>query len=49
MSEIESRFVKRGLWTNLDQGPVMGRVITIDTKTGTIITAMLAVLATLGK
>jgi hypothetical protein len=67
MSELDSLFVKRGVWfvllrilpcldvyanlsirTNLDQGSVMGRTITIDTTTGNLVVALLAVLSTLG-
>lgn len=48
MSELQSRFVKRGLWVDHSEGPIMGRTITTDTKTGTILIALLAVLASLG-
>ncbi|KAF2020984.1 hypothetical protein BU24DRAFT_487495 [Aaosphaeria arxii CBS 175.79] len=48
MSELEDRFVRRGLWTNIDKGPVMGRTITTDTRSGTFIIALLAVFTTLG-
>jgi hypothetical protein len=46
MSEVDDRFVKRGLWTNWSQGPIMGKTITTDARTGTILIAMLAVLVT---
>lgn len=46
--EVEPRFIKHGVWTNLDQGPVLGQTITTDTKTGNLIVALLAVLSTLG-
>jgi hypothetical protein len=49
MSEVDSRFVKQGLWTNLEQGEVMGKTITTKTQTGIIIIAILAVIATVGK
>jgi hypothetical protein len=49
MAEVDSRFVKQGLWTNLNQGEVMGKTITTEPQTGIIIIAMLAVIATLGK
>jgi hypothetical protein len=49
MSEVDGRYVKRGLWTNLDQGPVLGKVITTDTETGMIVIALLAILSALGK
>ncbi|KAH7076744.1 hypothetical protein BKA63DRAFT_288712 [Paraphoma chrysanthemicola] len=46
--EIESRFVKRGLWTNIEHGSVMGKTITTDTRTGNLVVAVLAVVSTLG-
>jgi hypothetical protein len=49
MSEVDGRFVKRGIWTNLDQGTVMGATITTDSTTGTIIIALMAILSTMGK
>ncbi|KAF2470133.1 uncharacterized protein BDR25DRAFT_370147 [Lindgomyces ingoldianus] len=45
MADLEARFVKRGLWTNIEQGPLMGKTITTDIKTGTIVVALLAVLS----
>ncbi|KAF2110744.1 hypothetical protein BDV96DRAFT_650847 [Lophiotrema nucula] len=48
MSEIETSLVKRGKWTNLQQGPVMGQTITTDAQTGTLIIALLAVFTSLG-
>jgi hypothetical protein len=48
MSEVDAQFVKRGLWTNLDQGAVMGKTITTDTGTGVLVVAILAILSTLG-
>ncbi|KAF2015277.1 hypothetical protein BU24DRAFT_450022 [Aaosphaeria arxii CBS 175.79] len=48
MSELEPRYVKTGLWTNVGRGPVMGRTITVDTQTGAIIVAVLAISSTLG-
>ncbi|KAF2018268.1 hypothetical protein BU24DRAFT_390046 [Aaosphaeria arxii CBS 175.79] len=47
MSELDSQYVKRGAWTNLAEGPVMGRTITTDTRTGTVVVALLAVLSAL--
>ena len=49
MSEIDDRFVKRGQWTNVQEGSVLGQTITTDTRTGIIIVALLAVLSTIGK
>tara|TARA_R110002003_G_scaffold118_2_gene10535 strand:+ start:4424 stop:4603 length:180 start_codon:yes stop_codon:yes gene_type:complete len=49
MSEVDGRFIKRGLWTNVDQGSVMGKTITTDSTSGAIIIAMMAVLSTVGK
>ncbi|KAF2277918.1 uncharacterized protein EI97DRAFT_415680 [Westerdykella ornata] len=48
MSELESRFVKRGYWVNLAQGPVMGQTITTDARTGAIVVAILAIVTALG-
>lgn len=48
MSELDSRFVKRGLWTRVDdQGPLTGRTITADVQSGTIVVALLAVLSSI--
>jgi hypothetical protein len=49
MSEVDGRFVKLGLWTNLDQGNVMGKTITTDSTTGAIVIALMAVLSTIGR
>jgi hypothetical protein len=49
MSEVDGRFVKLGLWTNLDQGNVMGKTITTDSTTGAIVIALMAVLSTMGR
>lgn len=49
MSELDGHFVKLGAWTNLEQGNVMGRTITTDSKTGAIVIAILAVISTIGK
>lgn len=46
--ELESRFVKRGYWINLSQGPIMGQTITTDSNTGAIVIALLAVTTSLG-
>lgn len=43
MSELDSKYVKRGYWINHSHGQVMGRTITTDTKTGTILIALLAI------
>ncbi|KAF2110750.1 hypothetical protein BDV96DRAFT_199237 [Lophiotrema nucula] len=48
MSQVPSQYVHRGLWTNLEQGPVMGRTITTTNATGNLVIAMLAILTTLG-
>jgi len=49
MSEVDGRFVKQGIWTNLDKGEVMGRTITTDTRTGIFIIAIMAVMSTIGE
>ncbi|KAF2261148.1 hypothetical protein CC78DRAFT_570714 [Lojkania enalia] len=45
MSEPDDKFVKRGFWINWEQGPVMGRTITVDSRTGNVIIALLTILA----
>jgi hypothetical protein len=47
MSEVDSHFVKRGLWTDLEKGPVMGKTITTDTQSGAFVIALLAILSSL--
>jgi hypothetical protein len=47
MSEVEARYVKRGFWINLERGPIMGRTLTVNIETGTIIIALLAILSSL--
>jgi hypothetical protein len=49
MSEVDARFIKRGLWTNLDQGNIMGKTITTDSTTGAIVIALMAVFSTMGR
>lgn len=48
MSEVDARFVKRGLWTRLDDGSIAGKTITTDVQAGTLVTALLAILASMG-
>jgi len=48
MSELDSRYVYRGFWVNHSKGPIMGRTITTDTKTSTLVIAILAIMSTLG-
>lgn len=48
MSELESRFVKRGYWVNLSHGQIMGQTITTDSRTGAIVVALVAVITSLG-
>ena len=47
MAEVEARFVRRGFWLNHEGGPVMGRTLTTDIETGTVIVATLAILCSL--
>ena len=47
MSELDRRFVKHGVWTNVDQNSVLGQTITADTQTGSIVVALLALLGSL--
>jgi hypothetical protein len=49
MAEVAPELVRRGAWTNWDQGPIMGKTITTDTRTGTVVVALLAVISTIGK
>jgi len=48
MSELDSTYVKRGIWTNWDRGSIMGKTITVDTRTGSVVIALLALLSTIG-
>jgi len=45
--ELDARFVKRGYWVNLSQGKIIGQTITIDSTTGSIFIALLAVITSL--
>lgn len=45
MAELDDRFVKRGYWVDWSKGPVMGQTYTVDAQSGTIIVAVLAILA----
>jgi hypothetical protein len=47
MSEIESPYVYRGAWLDHEKGAIIGKTITTDTRTGTIIIAILAILSSL--
>lgn len=47
MLQLDSRFVKRGLWPNLEKGPVLGWTITTDMEKGTIVIALLAIFSSL--
>ena len=48
MSELDPQFVKRGYWLNHAQGPVMGKTITTDSRSGVIIIAILAIFTSMG-
>lgn len=48
MSEIENRYVYRGVWVKQMDGSSKERTITVDAKTSTIIVALLAVMSTIG-
>ena len=43
MSQLPSQYVKRGTWVNVEDGPILGRVITTDSRTGTLVIAILAI------
>jgi NADH:ubiquinone oxidoreductase subunit F (NADH-binding) len=45
MSELDDRFVYRGVWTNRDYGRIMGHTITTDVETSIIIVALLAIVS----
>ncbi|KAF2200034.1 hypothetical protein GQ43DRAFT_464310 [Delitschia confertaspora ATCC 74209] len=47
MSELDPRYIKYGYWINRSQGPIMGQTITTDSKTGSIIIALLAICTSL--
>ncbi|KAF2873346.1 hypothetical protein BDV95DRAFT_592730 [Massariosphaeria phaeospora] len=47
MSELDSRFVKRGVWVDVEKGPVMGKTITANTQTGAFAIALLAIFSSL--
>ncbi|KAF2743776.1 hypothetical protein M011DRAFT_450657 [Sporormia fimetaria CBS 119925] len=48
MSQVPAEYVKRGMWVNLEEGAIMGRVITTDTRSSNIIVAILAVAVAFG-
>ncbi|KAJ4291860.1 hypothetical protein N0V90_009756 [Kalmusia sp. IMI 367209] len=47
MSELESEYVKQGYWNEVTRGPVLGRTITTNVRTGTLVIALLAMLVAL--
>lgn len=47
MAELDAHYIKRGLWTNWANGPIMGRTITTDSRTGTVLVSIFAVLSAL--
>jgi hypothetical protein len=49
MSEIDDSFIKRGLWTNIGDGTIMGTTITMESRAGAICVAILAVMSTVGE
>ena len=49
MSELQARFVKQGIWRDQTEGGVLGGIITTDTRTATILIALLAVFSSLGE
>ncbi|KAJ4360713.1 uncharacterized protein N0V89_001280 [Didymosphaeria variabile] len=48
MSELDDRYVYRGVWLDQTGGSTMGRTITVDTNTSVIIVALLAIMSTIG-
>lgn len=47
MSEIESQYVREGLWHEVARGPLLGRIITTDVQAGTFVIALIAMLVAL--
>jgi len=47
-SQLPTQYVKRGMWVNRENGVVFGSIITTDTRTGTFVVALLAVITTFG-
>lgn len=48
MSELESEYVKRGLWVNWSQGAVLGHTWTIDASFANVVVALLAICTSIG-
>lgn len=47
MAELDDRFVKRGFWIDWSKGSIMGQTYTVEAQTGTIIVALLTILASI--
>lgn len=47
MSELGDEHVHRGFWINLSQGSVLGGTLTVDSRTGNIVVAILSICATI--
>ncbi|KAF2730866.1 hypothetical protein EJ04DRAFT_579521 [Polyplosphaeria fusca] len=47
MSELDPQYVRKGFWINEAAGPTMGKTITTDTRTGTIVIVLLTLVSTL--
>lgn len=47
MSEVDDRFVKIGLWTNWSHGYVLGQILTVNARTGTLLIALLTILSSI--
>ncbi|KAF1974543.1 hypothetical protein BU23DRAFT_636137 [Bimuria novae-zelandiae CBS 107.79] len=45
MAELDDRFVKRGYWIDWSKGPIVGQTYTVEAETGTLIVALLTILA----
>lgn len=48
MAEVDPRYVHHGFWTDRSKGTILGQTLTTDTRTSTILIALLAVLTSLG-
>jgi hypothetical protein len=47
MAELDDRFVKRGYWVDWSKGQIMGQTYTVEAQTGTILVALLTILASI--
>lgn len=48
MSEVDDQYVKRGFWINWSQGFVLGGTLTVDSRSGNAVVALLTICASIG-